>query len=158
MKTPERWRPSRVVPSLSLFLPERPSSTHCDVTWPCHVTLQQCDMTYYVITKWTVHSFPPFICLENHVFDLVTLTYDLEYQTLPRYCPDTPLHQFSCPYVKQFGCESVHRQTDRRTDRQMDRRRGPKTLPRPSTREVIKLCEISTYFRLLEGGRWNSFM
>ena len=26
MKTPERWRPSRIVPSLSVFLPERPSS------------------------------------------------------------------------------------------------------------------------------------
>ncbi len=56
------------------------------------------------------------------------LTYDLEYRTRPRYCPDTSLHQFSCLYVKPFGRESVHRQTDRRT--------GPKTLPRPLTREV----------------------
>ena len=27
MKKPERWRPSRVVPSLSVFLPHRPSNT-----------------------------------------------------------------------------------------------------------------------------------
>ncbi len=30
MKTPERWRPSRVVPSLSLFLPERPFNRQTD--------------------------------------------------------------------------------------------------------------------------------
>ena len=29
------------------------------------------------------------------------------------YCPDTPLHQIWCLYVKRFGCESVNRQTDR---------------------------------------------
>ncbi len=45
MKTPERWRPSRIVPSVSVLYP-------CDI-----MTLHH--MTSYYMTKWTSTGKPP---------------------------------------------------------------------------------------------------
>ncbi len=64
---------------------------------------------------------------------LVTLTFDLDHQTWPRYGPGRPTCQISCLYVRRFSHESA----DRRTCTQKHRHTGPILLPRPLTREVI---------------------
>ena len=56
MKTPERWRPSRVVPSLSVFLPKSPPNSHsiCMTSrhvWHHDVTTWR-HMTEQVIPNW----------------------------------------------------------------------------------------------------------
>ena len=44
-------------------------------------------------------------------FDLVTLTYDLDHRTHPRYCLGTSLYQILGPWVQQFSRESADRHT-----------------------------------------------
>ena len=89
--------------------------TSCDVMWR-HVTSQQCDMTYYVITKWTVHSFSPFICLENHVFwpgdlDLWPMTLSIKLvRDIVEIHPSTNFR------VRMSNGSAVRVFTDRRTD------------------------------------------
>ncbi len=144
MKTPERSHPSRVVPSLSLFLPERPSNTH--YCW--HVTSQQCDMTYYVITKWSKVNctliFTFYMPRKSRLWpgdlDLWPMTLSIELVwDIVQIHPSTNfrVHMSNGLAVRVFTDRRKDRQTDRRTDGQMDRRTGPKTLPRPLTREVI---------------------
>ena len=60
---------------------------------------------------------------------LMTLTYDLDHRTWPRYGPGWPTSKISCPYVKRFSRESADRRTHRQTDRRdrfyyLDRWRG----------------------------------
>ncbi len=92
--------------------------TSCDVT----VTSQQCDVTYYVIIKWTLHSFSPFICLENHVFwpgdlDLWPTTLSIELvRDIVQIHPSTNFR------VRMSNGSAMRVLTDRRTDGQKDRR------------------------------------
>ncbi len=46
--------------------------------------------------------------LENHNFDLMALTFDLERQTWMRFHQCQSLYQILCPYAKQFGSESPY--------------------------------------------------
>ncbi len=156
----QKWKrlsvdaPSRVVPSLLVFLPERPLSmytthtppkeltdimtSHCDVMTSrrdttCH------DMTWHVMTKWSAQvnrSETP----ESYfsTWRPWPLTYDLDPQTRSRYCQDTPSYQLSRPYVERISRESVNR----RTDTQMDRQTGPILYPRPLTREGNETVKI----------------
>ena len=57
MKTPEHWWPSRVVPSLSIFLPK-------DIKWHHDVTPWRHN---YDMTKWTCTGQSIWIS-ENHIF------------------------------------------------------------------------------------------
>ncbi len=98
------------------------------------LTLIICGVTSWRQTKWSLLILTYFMPRKSRFFDLVTN--DLEYQTRPRYCPDTSLHRIRCPYVKHFGHESVTRQTDRWTDG----RTRPETLPRPLMQEEINMC------------------
>ncbi len=50
-----------------------------------------------------------------NVFDLVTLTIDLDLQTWPRYPSTWPTCRNSSPYICPFGHESGNRQTDTHT-------------------------------------------
>ena len=52
--------------------------------------------------------------------DLVTLTYDLDYQTWPRFHQGQPSYQFLGRYAKRFSRESAHKLTDGKTERQKD--------------------------------------
>ena len=100
MKTPERWRPSRAVPSLSVFLPERPMTTqspmnitsddvtayyaqkilYCDVTPWRHMTSWPHAMTSHVITKsiCAIYTYvTPSKSSKTTFFKMVTLNFDL---------------------------------------------------------------------------------
>ncbi len=54
--------------------------------------------------------------LEITFFDLVTLTFDLDHQTHPRFYQGQSLYQILWPYVNQFSCESAHKLTDTHTN------------------------------------------
>ncbi len=114
----------------SWLLAWRHSVTSHDVTWR-HLMSQKCDMTCYVIIKWTVHSFSPLYASKITFFNLVTLTFDLwpwvsnSSEILSRYTPP-PILVSVCQTVRLWECSQ--------TGGQMDRRTVPKTLPRPLTR------------------------
>ncbi len=48
------------------------------------------------------------------------LTYDLDYQTWPRFHQGQPSYQFLGRYAKRFSRESAHKLTDGKTERQKD--------------------------------------
>ena len=98
MKTPEHWRPSHIVPSLSVFLPK-------DVKW-CHdVTLWRHSM------KWSSTGKPIW---KSHFSTQRPwpLTYDLDLQAYRRYCQGQP-HNILGLYVMYmwFIRESANRHT-----------------------------------------------
>ncbi len=127
MKMPKRRCPCRIVPSLSVLSPERPS-THHDV-----VTLWRHDVTWvtsYVVAV-NLHR-PSHQKLQKSHFSIWrswALTYDLDLQTHPRYYQGTLLYQILGPYIKRFSQESANRHTDAHTYT------GPILYPRPLTRE-----------------------
>ena len=71
--------------------------------------------------------------LGNHIFNLVTLTFDLDHQTHLSFYQGQSLYEILCPYVKRFGRESA----DELTDRRKHKNTGPILLPRPLTREAM---------------------
>ena len=64
-----------------------------------------------------LHENSPQKKLGNYIFDLVTLTFDLDHRPCLRFYRGKCL----CPYVKRFDCESAHRQTEAEAHRQTHR-------------------------------------
>ncbi len=125
----EQWKrlsvytPSSVVPSLLVFLNERPLTTHYKYTfhalhvvtpWRHNMMLRR-DVIWHFMS-WQRES--TWVKSENPkitFFDLVTLTYDLDLRTHMRYCQCQMLYQILGPYVKLFSHERAEWQTDRHT-------------------------------------------
>ncbi len=108
MKMPERWRSSRIVPSLSVFLPK-------DLKW-CHAMTSHRDITWHNMIR---QSEPAKVNQSDNLkitfFNLATLTYDLGLQAHPRYCQGQSLHRILTLYIKLFSRERADRHTDRQT-------------------------------------------
>ncbi len=102
MKTPERWCPSRVMPSLSVFFSERPSNTHF-----IYIHFKWCDVMVwhhmiYVLTA-SLH-WPTYQKLwKSMFFNMTTLTFDLDLRTHWRYYQGTYPHQILGLYFKPFS-------------------------------------------------------
>ena len=173
MKTPERWRPSHVVPPWSVFSPHRPPYTHykpwCDITpwrrlvlW-CHSMMSQDVMTSQCGIRWRwIYTGQPirrFAKLRFSTLRPWPLTYDLDLQTHSRYHRGTPLHQILGLYVKRFSRESAYQQMDRQTEGQMDRQDRFYTLDRwrgrEKRKEKIQTFLLSTTLVLLEASSFG---
>ncbi len=99
MKTPECWRPSRIVPSLSVFLPYRPSDIHsytCTYTYIVKISKSRKSR----FSKW--RPWP--------------MTYNLDLLTRLRYYHRQASHRILGSYLKWFSRESADRQTHTLTD------------------------------------------
>ncbi len=138
MKTPERWRPSRVAPSLSVFLPKDLLSLirpwHLDVTWRHDFTWQLCHGNTGLLFLRLHHQKVG----KSHFFNVATLTFDLRpwpsnsSKILSRSIPTSnfrSLSQTVQPWERWI--------TDRHTNTQTHRQTGPILYPRPLTREGI---------------------
>ncbi len=69
MKTPERWHPFHLMPSLSVFLPQHHTITshhdvmwHCDVAWRSYVTVSTDIEQNNLPIKWTMY------CLDSNSY------------------------------------------------------------------------------------------
>ncbi len=138
MKTPERWRPSRFVPSLSVFSPHyKPGWRHImtsydvvmswrDVTWRCEVIVWH-QITYYVMK--VNESRPTYKKLREIMFFSRWRPWPSNLSEMSsRYTP--PPNFRSVPQAIQLGeCWQTNTHTDAQTHRQdrfytLDRWRG----------------------------------
>ncbi len=141
MKTPESWRTSHD-PCCKVPLPESPFAMmdrHTQINGSVSITLTAyyiCIRSHLMISRtgyWVSCARPWNSCQtlftrdndytantqvklpEITFFYLVTLTYDLDHRTWPRYYKGASPYQNSCPYVKRFSRESAELQTDTHT-------------------------------------------
>ena len=88
MKMPERWRPSLVVPFLSVILPK-------DVKW-CHGIMRWRHIWHHFVTSNDIMH----MTWQNEPDLTLTLIYDLDRRIHLRYCQDELLYQILGPYIR----------------------------------------------------------
>ena len=113
MKMPWRWRTSRIVHLIVLS----PDCCHWllsfnDAMWRYPVTSHDI-MASHQRSGFCIRS-PKLEKPGKSCFDLMTLTYDLNHPTWPRFHQGQSLYHVLCPYIKWLGSESANELTDRR--------------------------------------------